>query len=51
LTVQRPFLAKTERLLLDPPEKRKLCDFRHMQIDDLILSCENSSAGEQQTRI
>ena len=33
------------------PEKRKLCDFRHMQIDDLILSCEHSSTGEQQTRI
>lgn len=36
---------------MEAPEKRKLCDFRHMQIDDLILSCENRSTGEPLTRI
>ena len=42
---RRLFPAKTEHLRLDPPEKRKLCDFRHMQIDDLILACEQLHRG------
>ena len=42
---RRLFLAKTEYLHLTAPKKRKLCDFRHMQIDALILCCETAPQG------